>query len=339
MTMRIRLTFALALGSTLGLAGTAPAQEVPAQATPEIVRLDPALDALIAPGTQIERVATGFKFIEGPMWRQGRLWFSDVGGEEIRAVTPEGKVELLVAHAGGYPNPKPGKTLGPNAMVTDKDGTILYAQQGGRNLSRLDANLKITPFLSTYQGKKINSPNDLVFAKDGALWFTDPPFGPMNMEPSPPLEQPFAAVYRYANGKLMPMVTDLKLPNGLGFSPDGKTFYVNSYGPEMFTRAYDVGPGGTLSNPRVLIAYDRSMGRGGPDGLKVDMNGNVWSTGPGGIRIITPQGKVLGLIKLPEVAANLGFGGPGYRDLYITASTSVYRIHLKVMGEMPLYRR
>lgn len=338
-TMKLTLTLALALGSAMTLAATAPAQEAAAPAAPQIERLDPGLDALIAPGTSIEKVATDFKFIEGPMWRQGRLWFSDVGGEEIRAVTPDGKVELLVDHAGGYPNPKPGKTVGPNAMVTDKDGTVLYAQQGGRNISRLDANLNIKPFLSTYNGKKINSPNDLVFAKDGALWFTDPPFGPMNMDPSPPLEQPFAAVYRYANGKLTPMVTDLKLPNGLAFSPDGKTFYVNSYGPEMFTRAYDVGPGGKLSNPRIFFAYDRSMGRGGPDGLKTDARGNVWSTGPGGIRIFTPKGKLLGQIKLPEVAANLGFGGPGYRDLYITASTSVYRIHLKVAGDMPLYRR
>lgn len=330
---------ALAIGAGIAAVGAAPAQQASTAPAPaEIVRLDPALDALIAPGTAVEKIATGFKFVEGPMWRQGRLWFSDVGGEEIRAVTPDGKVELLVAHAGGYPNPKPGKTLGPNAMVTDRDGTILYAQQGGRNLSRLDAGLNIKPFLSTYNGKRINSPNDLVFAPDGALWFTDPPFGPMNMDPSPPLEQPFAAVYRYARGKLTPMVTDLKLPNGLAFSADGKTFYVNSYGPEMFTRAYDVGKDGALSNPRVLFSYDHGMGHGGPDGLKTDMAGNVWSTGPGGIRIISPQGKALGLIRLPEVAANLAFGEDGH-VLYITGSTSIYRLRTVVEGVMPLYRR
>ena len=338
--MKFVLRQVLAMGAGIvGIGAMAVAQEPPAApVASEVVRLDPALDALIAPDAKIEKIATGFKFVEGPMWREGRLWFSDVGGEEIRAVTPDGKVELLVAHAGGYPDPKPGKTLGPNAMVTDKDGTILYAQQGGRNISRLDAGLAIKPFLSTYNGKKINSPNDLVFAKDGALWFTDPPFGPMNMEPSPELEQPFAAVYRYANGKLTPMVTDLKLPNGLAFSNDGKTFYVNSYGPEMFTRAYDVGKDGALSNPRILFAYDRGMGRGGPDGLKTDVAGNVWSTGPGGIRVISPQGKLLGLIKLPETAANLAFGGDGH-DLYFTGSTSIYRLRTKVAGSMPLYQR
>jgi len=338
--MKSALKYALALGAATIITGGSVAQTPPAApAASEVVRADPALDALIAPGAQIEKVATGFKFVEGPMWRQGRLWFSDVGGEEIRAVTPDGKVELLVAHAGGYTNPRPGKTLGPNAMVTDKDGSVLYAQQGGRIIARLDSRFKITPVITSYEGKKINSPNDLVFAKDGALWFTDPPFGPMNMDPSPPLEQPFAAVYRYAKGKLTPMVTDLKLPNGLGFSPDGKTFYVNSYGPEMFTRAYDVGKDGALSNPRVLFSYDRSMGRGGPDGLKVDTAGNVWSTGPGGIRIISPQGKLLGQIKLPEVAANLAWGGVDGKDLYFTGSTSIYRLRTKIAGAPPLYRR
>ena len=337
--MKSVLKYALAMSAGIVAISASVAQTPPAAPVSEVVRVDPALDALIAPDAQIEKVATGFKFVEGPMWRQGRLWFSDVGGEEIRAVTPDGKVELLVDHAGGYPNPKPGKTLGPNAMATDKDGTIVYAQQGGRNLSRLDAKLAIKPFLSTYDGKKINSPNDLVFAKDGALWFTDPPFGPMNMEPSPPIEQPFAGVYRYAGGKLTPMVTDLKLPNGLAFSNDGKTFYVNSYGPEMFTRAYDVGKDGALSNPHILFTYDRSMGRGGPDGLKTDVAGNVWSTGPGGIRVISPQGKLLGQIKLPEVAANLAWGGADGKDLYFTGSTSIYRLRTKVAGTPPLYKR
>jgi len=337
--MKSVLKYALAMSAGIVAISASVAQTPPAAPVSEVVRVDPALDVLIAPDAQIEKVATGFKFVEGPMWRQGRLWFSDVGGEEIRAVTPDGKVELLVDHAGGYPNPKPGKTLGPNAMATDKDGTIVYAQQGGRNLSRLDAKLAIKPFLSTYDGKKINSPNDLVFAKDGALWFTDPPFGPMNMEPSPPIEQPFAGVYRYAGGKLTPMVTDLKLPNGLAFSNDGKTFYVNSYGPEMFTRAYDVGKGGALSNPRILFAYTRSMGGGGPDGLKTDVAGNVWSTGPGGIRVISPQGKLLGQIKLPEVAANLAWGGADGKDLYFTGSTSIYRLRTKVAGTPPLYKR
>ncbi|MGC1303368.1 MAG: SMP-30/gluconolactonase/LRE family protein [Caulobacteraceae bacterium] len=302
----------------------------------QVVRLDPALDVLIAPDAKIERVATGFTFVEGPMWRRGRLWFSDLGGDQMNAVSPDGKVELLLDKAGGRPRPWPTGNLGSNAMATDKDGAVLMCRQGGRTIVRLDDQLRIHPFLSEYQGKKLNSPNDLVFAQDGALWFTDPPFGLAKMDKDPEKELPFDAVFRYADGKLDPVITDFTTPNGIGFSPDGRTLYVSNYGPDMYVKAFDVGPGGKLSGARTLISYTRGQGRGGPDGLKIDTLGNLWSTGPGGIRIITPQGKVLGQLKLPEVAANLAFAGD-WRTLYITASTSVYRLRLKVRGEKPLY--
>jgi len=303
----------------------------------EIVRLDPGLDAVIAPGTQVERVASGFGFNEGPMWRQGRLWFSDLGKDRMYALSPDGKVELLIDKAGGYPAPWPGPNLGSNAMATDRDGSVLMVRQGGRAIVRLDAKLGIHPFLADYRGKRLNSPNDLVFAKDGALWFTDPPFGLPKMDKDPGKQLPFNGVYRYAGGKLTAVITDLTLPNGLGFSPDGKTFYVSNYGPHMFVRAYDVGADGALSHPRMLIDYAHPEGKGGPDGLKIDMAGNIWTTGPGGIRIITPEGKVLGQIRLPEVAANLAFAEDGH-TVYITASTGIYRLRSKVAGEMPLYR-
>jgi len=306
-------------------------------APPSIARLDPGLDAVIAPGTRIERIATGFSFTEGPMWRGGRLWFSDVSGDKLRAVTPDGKVELLIANAGGLPNPPAGANIGPNAMVPAADGTVLLAQMGARRIVKVGADRKIRPFLSDYQGKRLNSPNDLVHGRDGALWFTDPPFGLFNgMDKDPAKQLPFNAVFRYANGKLEPVITDMTLPNGIGFSPDFKTLYVGNYGPDKYIRAYDVGPNGKLSAPRVLIRFPASAGPEGPDGLKVDSAGNIWATGPGGIRIITPRGKVLGQITLPEVAANLAFGGDG-RDVYITASTSIYRLRARIKGEIPLY--
>jgi len=324
-------------GSSALRADPSPAAAAPAGPM-EIARLDPGLDAVIAPGTRIERVATGFGFNEGPMWRQGRLWFSDLGKDRMYALSPGGKVQLLIDKAGGYPQPWPGKNLGPNAMVTAKDGSVLMVRQGGRTIVRLDAKLGIHPFLSEYEGKKLNSPNDLVFARDGALWFTDPPFGLPGMDRDPGKQLPFNGVFRYADGKLTAVITDLTLPNGLGFSPDGRTFYVSNYGPHMFVRAYDVGPGGALSHPRMVIDYDNPDGKGGPDGLKIDTAGNIWTTGPGGIRIITPAGKVLGQIRLPEVAANLSFAEDGH-TVYITASTSIYRLRSKVAGELPMYRR
>ena len=316
----------------------APFAAVSAQtAEIRIDRLDPALDALIAPDARVERVATGFTFTEGPMWHDGRLWFSDVNGDKMRAVDPAGKVEELLQNSGGLPNPPAGKSIGSNGMAPDKDGTVLMAQMGARRIARVDGKLNVTGFISDYQGKRLNSPNDLVFARDGSLWFTDPPFGLFNgMDKDPAKQLPYNAVWRYAGGTLTPVITDLRLPNGIGFSPDGKQLYVGDYAVNTIY-AYAVGKGGKLGAPRTVIKMPRS-GPGGADGLKVDSRGNIWATGPGGIRILTSQGKVLGHIVLPEVAANLAFAGDGH-TLYITASTSVYRLSTKVAGVLPRYQR
>lgn len=308
-------------------------------AATRIERLDPALDEIIAPGTTIERVATGFKFTEGPMWREGRLWFSDLRDNKVFAVDRSGKVELLIERAGGLDPFPVGSYLGSNAMATDKDGSVLLVQQGGRKIVRLDAQLKPVTLLERYQGRKLNSPNDLVYAPDGSLWFTDPPFGLAGMDKDPAKELSFNAVYRYADGKLEAKIKDLSLPNGLAFSPDGKTLYVANFGPERFVNAYDVGTDGTVGKARVLIKYGADERRpGGPDGLKVDSAGNVWTTGPGGIRIMTSKGKVLGQLVLPEVAANLAFAEQG-KVAYITASSSIYKLTLRTPGTMPLYQR
>lgn len=329
--------FQLLLGiAALACATNAAAAE---NTSPHIKRMDPLLDALIAPGTPVERVATGFKFTEGPMWRQQRLWFSDLRDDKVFAVAHDGKVERLIEHAGGLDPFPPDSYLGSNAMATDKDGAVLLVQQGGRKIVRLDAQLRPTTFLDRYQGKKLNSPNDLVFAPDGSLWFTDPPFGLEGMDKDPAKELPFNGVYRFANGKLEAVIKDLTLPNGLAFAPDGKTLYVANFGPQRFVKAYDVGADGTVSNERMLIQYGPEEKRpGGPDGLKVDSAGNIWTTGPGGIRIITPRGKVLGQLVLPEVAANLAFADQG-KVAYITATSSIYRVALRTPGTMPLYQR
>jgi len=338
--------FGLALLSVAacGQRGSGPAENAAADhagdpkaaAAPVIERLDPGLDAVIAPGTTIRRVATGFVFTEGPMWRDGRLWFSDVQGDTVYAVSPNGEKAVLIRKAGGYPNPPAGANLGPNGMVPDKDGSVLLVQMGGRRISRVGPDMKPKPFLAEYRGKRLNSPNDLVFAPDGALWFTDPPFGLPKMDKDPAKELPFNGVFRYANGKLTAVITDLTIPNGIGLSPDGKTLYVNNYGPDIKVMAYDLSVGGNVSNGRALATFAETDGPGGADGLKVDMAGNIWTTGPGGIRIITPKGKILGFIRMPKQTANLAFGGDGH-TLYITSSDSVYSIRSRISGEIPLY--
>jgi gluconolactonase len=319
---------------------TAPAsQETPTAATqPSVLRLDEGLDSVIAPGTKVELVASGFQFGEGPMWREGRLWFSDLVGNKMFAVAPDGRTELLIDHSGGLQNPVAGAYQGSNAMVTDKDGSVLMLQHGMRRIVRLDNHLAMRPFLERFEGKRFNSPNDLVFGPDGALWFTDPPFGLPKHDEDPAKELSFNGVFRYSNGKLTAAIRDLPLPNGIAFSPDGKTLYISNSGPKMFVMKYKVGVGGALTDATKLIEYPDDPKADVPDGMKVDSAGNIWSSGPGGIRIISPNGKVLGQIKLPETAANLAWGDDG-KSAYITASSKIYRIRMRIGGNLPMYRR
>ena len=332
------MTMKYALAALCLLATPALAQNAMKADTMRVVRLDPALDAVIAPGTRVGRVAGGFGFVEGPVWKSGRLYFSDVTDNNIRALDRMGNVVVVLKASGGLTNPPKGSNSGSNGLITDKDGTILVTRMGIGTIEKLDEKGALTPVLAKYEGKRLNSPNDLVFARDGALWFTDPSFGLPKMDDDPKKEIKFNGVYRYAGGKLTAMITDMKQPNGIGFSPDGKTLYVSNSMPDMVLRAYDVGADGKLSNKRILYRWAQALGAGVPDGLKVDSVGNIWATGPGGVSIISPQGKVLGRIVLPEVVANLAFAEDG-KTVYLTATSSVYRLGAKVPGEIPLYYR
>ncbi len=320
----------------------------------EIVRLDPSLDQLIAPGAALETIAGPFVFTEGPMWRDGRLWFVDEENDKIHAVTPDGQVTTLVDYQNGpYALPKgtptassQGATTGPNAMATGPDGTVIAMQQYARDVARLtedptnpSAPVKQTPYFDNYEGKHLNSPNDLVFLPDGSFFFTDPNYGLKLRDRDPAKQLPYQAVFHVVNGKPTPVITDLPTPNGVALSPDHRTLYVNNSGPAQRVVAYDVHPEGTVGPARDVITFSGHEGPGVPDGLKVDSLGNLWTTGPGGIRVVTPQGKVLGQLKLPEVAANLAWGGADGRDLYITARTHVYRLHTLVKGSLPVFQR
>lgn len=306
------------------------------QAAPEpgILRLDPALDALIAPGTKPERVATGFTFTEGPQWRHNRLWFVDGPANKLRAVAADGQVTELLTSASGFAN-----FLGPNGNAPDQDGSVVMCEQDGRRVVRLtgpDDKLQVITLFEAYNGKRLNSPNDIIFARDGSFYFTDPPYGLKGMDKDPAKELPFNGVFHYKDGKLSVIIRDLTLPNGINLSPDEKTLYVSNTGPHQMVMKYPVLPDGSVGPGSIFIDYPHPEPGGVPDGLKLDSLGNLWSTGPGGIRIITPAGKVLGQIKLPEVAANVAWGDDG-RTLYITATHSVYRVQTKIMGKLPYW--
>jgi gluconolactonase len=194
--------------------------------------------------------------------------------------------------------------------------------------------MAITPVIERdAQGRRLNSPNDMVFAADGALWFTDPAFGLVGFDASPDKEIPYNGVYRWKGGQLTAVIVDLPNPNGIAFSPDGRLLYVSNSGPEMFVNVYDVKTDGSVGVGRRLISYPGPRPGDVPDGLKVDSRGNIWTSGPGGIRIINPQGKVLGQIRTPDTAqANIAWGGKDGRTAYITATGNVYRLRLAAQG-------
>lgn len=296
----------------------------------KIERLDPALDALVAPGTVIEKVAGGFKFTEGPLWRpDGTLWFSDVQGNVVRSVTPSGQVKVLIQNAGGVSNAPPDAFIGSNGMAQAPDGSVWMAQHGARQIVRVAPDHTLTPVVSRFEGKRFNSPNDLVFAKDGALYFTDPPYGFAKQDDDPARELAFNGVYRFANGRVQAVVRDLNRPNGLAFSPDYKTLYVNNSDPaKNLVMRYDVAADGTLSNGRVFADLTSKID-GLADGMKLDAKGNLYTAGPGGIWVLSPSGKHLGTIAPPDTPANCGWGDDG-KTLYMTAVTGIYSVRTLV---------
>lgn len=300
-----------------------------------IVRLDPAFDKIIPPDAKLDTLVTipGMSG-EGPLWYRGLLWVSDQRGGDIYTVDITTGSYKPAADKATSIDLTQRFNMGPNGHVPYKNGETLVARQDVRDVARLGRDGKFIPLLSNYQGKRFNAPNDLLIGQDGTLWFSDPTFS----VPRGQRDLPYAAIFRYRDGVLTPVITDMNLPNGIGLSPDGRTLYVNNTGPTKYVRAYDVARDGTLSNMREFFTFpvDPTV-RGSPDGLKVDSAGNVWTTGPGGVSIISPQGKLLGRLQFPQFTSNIAFGGPDMRSVFFTSGPTVYRIRAGVAGQIPKY--
>jgi gluconolactonase len=308
-----------------------------------IRRIDPDLDKLLSPSAQVEKVAGGFQFVEGPVWNRtaGYLLFSDIPGNAIMTWSPSGGASVFRARIfeGEYPA---GMQVGTNGLTLDKQGRIIACEHGNRQVSRIERDGALTVLAARYEGKRLNSPNDVVIKKNGDVYFTDPPFGLLrpgqglqDAAKNPLRELDFNGVFRItAAGKIDVMTKDLALPNGLAFSPDEKKLYVANSAGKTWS-VYDVNKDGTLANGRVFFDAGKEAGAGVPDGMKVDTKGNVWATGPGGILVISPQGKLLGAIAFPEVPANCAWGDADGKTLYVTARTGLYRIKTAVTGIRP----
>jgi gluconolactonase len=304
-----------------------------------ITRLDPAFDSLVPGDARVEKVAGGFTFIEGPLWRpSGALWFSDVVGNVVRQWSPTGGVVELLRPGGYDGNHLPaGGFVGPNGMTAGPGGEVLLCQHGNRRIVRIGGDMRPTTLVDRFEGKKLNAPNDLVFRSDGTLFFTDPPYGLPLQDDDPSKELPFNGVYTLSKGTLEVIITNLTRPNGIAFSPDEKTLYVsNSDEKQRIWMRYDVAADGSVSNGRVLFDATGHKEGGVPDGMKIDVHGNIWATGPSAVLVLSPEGRHLGTITPPEDPANVGWGDDG-RSLYITAETGLYRVRTSVMGQKVVY--
>jgi gluconolactonase len=304
----------------------------------DVVRLDPRFDRLVPLNVKVERIVSGRKWVEGPVWnrKEGYLLFSDIPTNSV-IKWQEGKGTSVFLKPSGYSGKEPfdGPEPGSNGLTFDLQGRLVLAEHGDRRIARLDRNGKQTTLVDCFEGKRINSPNDLVFKSNGDLYFTDPPFGLPKSYDDPRKELPFQGVYRLSrDGKLILLTKDIKAPNGIAFSPDEKKLYISNADPNNAVwMAYDVKPNGAIENGKVLFnatAWTKTK-PGMPDGMKVDRAGNIFGAGPGGIHVISPGGTHLGSIETGAPTGNVAWGDDG-SSLFITSNTNVFRVWLTTKG-------
>ncbi|HEU0185079.1 MAG TPA: SMP-30/gluconolactonase/LRE family protein [Blastocatellia bacterium] len=309
----------------------------------KIVSLDPAFDKLIPTGAKVEKLVDGHQWTEGPVWnrKDGYLLFSDIPNNAIIQWRAD-KGESLFMQPAGYLGKEPftGREPGTNGLTYDSKGRLVACDHGERRVYRLEADGKTkTTLADKYDGKRLNSPNDLVYKSNGDLYFTDPIYGLPKGAEDPARELDFCGVYRLSpkekDGKVTLLTKEITRPNGIAFSPDEKKLYVASSDPEKaIWMVYDVQPDGTIANGKVFFdatAWAKEKRPGLPDGMKVDKNGVVFATGPGGVHVFSPEGKHLGTIDTGVPTSNVGWGNDG-STLYITANTALLRVKLNTKG-------
>ena len=315
MVMVKRLLLALAILCTF--AGcTAKEETMPAGPAVENT-----FETIVEPRAQVEKVASGFQFTEGPVWDpRGFLLFSDIPANTIYKWTPGASEAEVYRTPSGH----------SNGLTLDRAGRLLACEHD-RRVSRTERDGTIGTLADRYRGKRLNSPNDIVVRSDGSIYFTDPPYGLPRQEEGKELD--FNGVYRLVpDGTLTLLDDSFVRPNGLAFSPDERTLYVDD-SAGMHIRAFDVRPDGTLTNGRLFAELKEAGKEGVPDGMKVDVRGNVFCAGPGGIWVFGSGGELLGKIETPEVPANLAWGDVDLKTLYITARTGLYWVRVQIGGK------
>jgi len=335
------LIFVFLAATAMGIGG--------AQAQSVVERLDPALDALVSPDTKVEKIHEDDQFFEGPVWHHGSagsfLTFSDLISNRVDKWDPKTKqVTTYIAdvwkgkdNANAIAQERNGKKyvqVGPNGETLDKQGRLVFTAMGSGQIVRREADGKLTVLADKYEGRDLNAPNDLVIKSDGTIYFTDIRKDTKTTDQNPAEGVSHTGVYRIKDGKLELLDGTLEAPNGIAFSPDEKVIYVNDKRAKRVV-SYNVKADGTVANRKIFIDMNSDPRPGLPDGMKIDVQGNVWDGGPGGIWIISPQGKHLGTILTPERLSNLAWGDDDGKTMYTTGGTMVTRIRVKVAGIRP----
>ena len=316
---------------------TGPLAITPSEVNVEVVRNDPAIDKIVGPNPKIFKLAEGFKFTEGPVWTGDGLLFSDPNANTIYKYSKDGKLTVFRTPSGysgadiaDYGQP------GSNGLTLDPQSNLVINQHGNRRVVRLEKDGMETVLADKFEGTRLNSPNDLVYRCDGTLFFTDPPFGLPKFGDDPRNDLPFAGVYSIFKGKLQFLTKDFTGPNGIALSPDENYLYIGNWDDKKkVVYRYEVQPDGTIKNGKLFFDFTPFKGEDAIDGLKVDVEGNVYVSAPGGLQIVSADGKHLGTIIAPQHVHNMAWGDDDGKTLYLTARTGLYRMRLNIAGVRP----
>lgn len=317
-----------------------PIAIIPSEVNVEVIRNEKAIDRIVGPNPKVFKLAEGFKFTEGPVWTDDGLLFSDPNANTIYHYSRVGNLSVFKTPS-GYSGDDIGeyRQPGSNGITLDPLGNLIVNQHGNRRIVRLGVDGSETVLVDRFEGNRLNSPNDLVFRSDGTLFFTDPNFGLPKFGDDPRKELPYAGVYSLYKGKLRLLTKEFKGPNGIALSPDEKYLYVGNWDDNRkVVYRFEVQADGTIKNGRTFFDFTSYRGEDAIDGIKVDVEGNVYISGPGGLQIVSREGKQLGTIVTPQHVHNMAWGDDDGKTLYLCARTGLYRIRLNIAGVRPRVR-
>jgi gluconolactonase len=314
-----------------------PIAITPSEVNVEVIRRDAGIDRIVGPNPKVYKLAEGFKFTEGPVWVGDGLLFSDPNANTIYKYSKEGKLSVFKSPSGySGADISEYRQPGSNGITLDPGGNIVFNQHGNRRVVRLEKDGSETVVADRFEGKRLNSPNDLVYRSDGTLFFTDPDFGLPKFGDDPRKELAHAGVYSIYKGKVQLVTKLFSGPNGIALSPDEKYLYVGNWDDNSKTvYRFEVQPDGTVKNGKLFFDFTSIKGEDAIDGVKVDVEGNVYVSAPGGLQIVSPDGKHLGTIVTPQHVHNMAWGDDDGKTLYLAARSGLYRIRLNIEGVRP----